>query len=423
MEDNAMYDIGLAADELDARSAAAIEALQHESANLREVAEMRAKTALDLKATSDAQVKVASTVNLINRSMSGAFRALAALRAKILAYKDETAQAAEELLAEAEEIEKSLRENQEETFEAVTQVLGSALGEISGDSRAKDAERHARGEEHEGPAPEAAPRPAEEEPAMGSREAEEAAETAHDEPIPVAADDQEQADEASEPEQDAAQRAADIDRRVAEIDDLDEPDGVGEGHVQPSPAARAAAERDEYKRLLEEERAAHAAEMEALAASLEARAAAMIEKALAGKAVLTAAEEAPDAEPEPEHEEPAGEREDDGEAVEAGDEHSGQEPPAEAEENAESLLLGVEPAQVPASPASPAPRGFGQTRGFGGSAATRVADAYAAARGQRAGEPYAVEANEGPAASEPGDGPYERDEVAGERPDRQHFHC
>lgn len=211
MEENAMYDIGHEVDELDARSAAAIEALQHESANLREAAEMRAKTALDLKATSDAQVKVASTVNLINRSMSGAFRALAALRAKIVAYKQDTAQAADELLAEAAEIEASLKANQEETFEAVTQVLGAALSEISGEAPTKDGEA---GEQDRGEALREAwtqETPVEQEKASGP----EIDDIAEDEPP-----------SAGPGRDDAHARAEDIARRVPPFNDLDEPDGV-----------------------------------------------------------------------------------------------------------------------------------------------------------------------------------------------------
>lgn len=219
MEENAMYDIGHEVEDLDARSAAAIEALQHESANLREAAEMRAKTALDLKATSDAQVKVASTVNLINRSMSGAFRALAALRAKIMAYKQDTAQAADELLAEAAEIEASLKANQEETFEAVTQVLGAALSEIAGDAPVMGgaAEQQGRGGEPRETRTEEVP--AEQKEATG-RESEE---NNRDEPPAPGLDPAE-----------AHARAEDIDRRTPAFNDLDEPDGVAAPGAVPS---------------------------------------------------------------------------------------------------------------------------------------------------------------------------------------------
>ncbi len=132
MEDTETYDPDGGLDGLDPRTAAAIEALRHESLNLREAAEIRAKTALDLKAASEAQVRVASTVNLINGSMAGAFRALSELRSRVSAYRDETAQAADELLAEADTIEAGLRANQQETFEAVTRALGSAMAGISG---------------------------------------------------------------------------------------------------------------------------------------------------------------------------------------------------------------------------------------------------------------------------------------------------
>lgn len=340
MEENSTYDVRPEA--LDARSAA-LTALEHESANLREAAEMRAKTALDLKAASDAQVKVASTVNLINSSLTGAFRALEELRARILAYKDETAQAADDLLAEAAEIEAGLKANQEETFEAVTQVLGSALAEISDVAAGEPAE--------------ARPEPAQ---APAAHEMDDSERQADDEPA------HEEGEAQGRAERDASVVES-INERVPTVDDigeLDEPDDPAASTTRSQLALKDAtiaallAARDESERKCEaalsvadrlgEENAELSAQVESL----------LRERAAQEKAAADEGQEisSPAGEPGAREQEPA------------------DEPPADLGESPteeEPATAELTPTDERAEKAEPRPRPLTRSKGFGADASTR----------------------------------------------------